>query len=78
MAKLCVAVIVVEYQKITVWSNSKCHDCAFENKLGCEKFGIHTRSDDFHCLFCINNPNAVLPIKNHYKSMEEIMKEALK
>jgi len=61
------SVLIVEYQKITVWSNIYCHGCAFEQKEACEKFGIHTRSNDTHCLFCINNPNVVLPLKDHHK-----------
>ena len=62
-------------QVLQFWSNPGCHGCAFEWAEVCEKFGIHTRSDDTQCLFCVNNPNAVLPSKNYYKTLGEVIKE---
>jgi len=68
-------VLIIEYQRIEVWSNLKCHGCIHEPVPLCVKFGIHHSSDDVECLFCIHNPRALVPVKNHYKSMEEIAKD---
>lgn len=67
---LSFSVLIYEYQKIVLWSNPKCHGCIFEWKEACERFGVHTRSDDTHCLFCQNNPNCVLPLKDQYRNWE--------
>lgn len=76
MGVLRVDIEIVEVMGVKVWSNPRCHGCIFEWKEACERFGIHTRSDDTHCLFCLSNPNCVLPIKNQYKSMEAILEQA--
>jgi len=52
---------------VKTWTNPKCHKCLHEYVEVCEMFGIHTRSGDTQCLFCVNNPNAVLPIDINYE-----------
>ena len=74
MEKYTLTIEIVEVKGFKVWSNPKCHGCMFEWEEACEMFGIHTASDNTHCLFCINNPNAVLPIKNYFTSITEMLK----
>jgi len=63
---------IVEVMAVKVWTNPKCHGCIHEWLEVCKQFEVHTRSDDFHCLFCINNPNSILPIQCHYKTVDEV------
>jgi hypothetical protein len=70
---LSFSIRIVKIKAVNVWNNPKCHDCIYEFYDLCKTFGVHSPSDDLHCLFCINNPNAVLPKDNHYKTMEELM-----
>jgi regulator of replication initiation timing len=58
---------------VKTWTNPKCHKCLHEYVEACEMFWIHTRSDDTHCLFCVNNPNAVLPLDNNYETIQELL-----
>lgn len=72
---LSFSVLIIEYQRIEVWSNSHCHGCIHEAVPLCVKFGIHHSSDDIECLFCIHNPRALVPVGNQYKSMKVLLEE---
>ena len=68
-------VLIIEYQRIEVWSNLKCHDCIHEAVPLCIKYGIHHSSDDIECLFCVNNPRALVPVGNQYKNIKLLLEE---
>ena len=74
---MTITIRVLKFESIVVrvWNNPKCHGCLYEFDDLCQTFKIHTRSDDVHCLFCVNNLECVLPIKNYYKTMEELLKQ---
>ena len=72
---LSFSAVIIEYQRIEVWSNPRCHGCMCEAVPLCIKHDIHHSSSEIVCLFCIHNPRALVPVKNHYKSMEEIAKD---
>jgi len=74
--------ILISIQAKKVFNNPPCHNCAFEFLELCEKYNIHTPSDDPLCLICKRNPMAILPIKDnyiHYKAfMIKMIQEAEK
>ena len=69
------SIVTIEYRELRVLNIPKCHGCMFEWEEGCEMFNVHHPSDDLHCLFCINNPKALQPVKNQYKNVKEFIKQ---
>ena len=72
---LSFSVLIIEYQRIEVWSNPRCHGCIHEAVPLCIKYGIHHSSDNIQCLFCIHNPRALVPVRNHYKNIKLLLEE---
>jgi hypothetical protein len=78
MTKVKVTLTIVRIKEVKVWTNPKCHKCIHEWVEACEMFHIHTRSDDVECLFCVNNPNAILPVENKYQTLQELLARTTK